>query len=237
MLEFTMALPVLLLLIFSCVQFAQLWIARLVTNYAAYCAARAALVTVCDESGPSSDNDSWPTRDELPYEGLKDQFTHLGSIGLGYDGHARSEAGWAAAKAAEQVCAWTILGAANIQMKDMKIPGWGRIPGTDATERKIRTTISFQKWNVEATVENDFALVMPIIGPVIAWGMNPWDEEKPWDEQGADPTDNSHRLLDKVQYPHIRIISKVSMSKPYRTEIAAGNWKGSPAGGGAMTGW
>ena len=232
-----MALPVLLLLIFTCVQLAQLWIARLVTNYAAFCAARAALVTVVDESGPSSDNDSWPTRDELPYEGLKDQFTHLGSIGLGYDGRAKSEAGWAAAKAAEGVCAWTVLGAAGLDMKDHKIPGWGRIPGTDAAERKVRTTVSFQNWNVEAVVENDFALVMPIIGPVIAWGMNPWDEEKPWSEQGKDPTDDSHRLLDKVQYPHIRLVSKVSMSKPYRTDIAAGNWKGSPPGGGAMTGW
>jgi hypothetical protein len=237
MLEFTMALPLLLLLLFGCVQFAQLWMARLMTNYAAFCAARAALVTVVDEAGPSSSNDSWPTQQELPYEGLKDPFTKLGSIGLGMQGFAKSEAQWAGSKAAQQVCAWTILGGSGLTLNDMNIPGWGKIPGTDASERKVRTVVKFSNWNVEATVENDFALIMPVIGPVIAWGVNPWDEEKPWAEQTKDPTDDAHRFLDKSPYPHIRITAKVTLPKPYRTIIAAGNWKGTPPPPGLASGW
>ena len=237
MLEFTMALPILLLLICGSVQFAQLWMARLVTEYAAYCAARGALVTVCDEKGPSTDNESWPTMDEMPYEGLNDAYTKNGSIGLGYHGFAKSESGWAGCKAAEQVCAWSVLGAAGSAMKDLQIPNWGKIPGSDAADRKVRAVVKFNNWNVEATVEQDFALVMPIVGPAIAWGMNPWDEDKPWEEQSKDPTDDAHRKLDKTPYPHVRIKAMVSLPKPYLTVIAAGNWIGVPPGGGAMTGW
>ena len=32
------------------------------------------------------------------------------------------------------------------------------MPGTDAAERKVRARVRFQNWNVEATVEQDFAL-------------------------------------------------------------------------------
>ncbi len=233
-----MALPLLLLLICACVQFAQLWMARLVTEYAAYCAARAGLVTVTDEGGPSQNNDSWPVSDELAYDGLQDAFTKLGSIGNGFSGFARSEATWAGCKAAQQVCAWSILGGGStLGIKDLNIPNWGRIPGSDAAERKARAVVKFDNWNVEATVEQDFALVMPIVGPVIAWGMNPWDEDRPWAEQNKDPTDDAHRTLDKTPYPHIRLKATVTLPKPYKTVIASGNWRGSPPGGGVKTGW
>jgi hypothetical protein len=230
LLEFTMAFPIVLMLILACVQFAHIWLAKLMTHYAAYCAARAALVTVCDESGPTSSNDSWPTREELPHEGFKDSFTRLGSIGLGRDGLAESEAEWAACQAAQEVCAWSVLGAAGVSLKDRKIPNWGRIPASDAVERKVRASIRVQNWNVEATVEQDFALVTPLVGPMIAWGMNPWDPEHPWGERKKDATDDAHRFRDKVGFPHIRIKATVVMPKPYRTDIATGNWKGTPAG-------
>ena len=237
MMEFVVAAPILLLLITACVQFAHLWLARLMTNYAAYSAARAALVTVCDQQGPSKNNDSWPTRDEMPYQGYQDAFTHLGSVAADRDGFAKSEADWAASEAAKIVCGWTVLGAAGQTMKDLRIPGWGNLPGTDAAERKVRAVVKFSQWNVTATVEQDFALVLPIVGPVIAWGMNPWDDEHPWAEQNKDGTDDAHRSLDRIGYPHVRIVSTVTMPKPYRTIIATGNWKGTPPGGGPHTGW
>lgn len=240
MMEFVIALPLLLLLICACVQFAHIWLARLLTNYAAYSAARAALVTVCDEQEPSRNNDSWPSRGappELSFAGLQEPFTHGNSIGAGFQGQARSEAGWAACQAAKRVCAWSVLGAAGVPTEDLRVPGWGRIPASDAVERKVRAVVQTRQWNVTATVEQDFALVMPVVGPVIAWGMNPWDEEKPWAEQTRDPTDDAHRQLDRVPYPHLRIRSSVTLPKPYRTIIAAGNWRGSPPGGGPQTGW
>ena len=49
MLEFVIAFPVILVLMLACIQFAHLWVARQVVHYAAYCAARAALVCRQDE--------------------------------------------------------------------------------------------------------------------------------------------------------------------------------------------
>ena len=45
MLEFSLALPLLLLLFFAVIQFTQLWLARVMVHYAAYNAARAMLVS------------------------------------------------------------------------------------------------------------------------------------------------------------------------------------------------
>jgi Flp pilus assembly protein TadG len=45
MLEFVMSFPLILILVFGCIQFAHLWVARQVVFYSSYCAARAALVS------------------------------------------------------------------------------------------------------------------------------------------------------------------------------------------------
>lgn len=42
--EFVVVMPILLLLIFGIIQFSTVWIARLMTRYAAFCAARTAIV-------------------------------------------------------------------------------------------------------------------------------------------------------------------------------------------------
>lgn len=44
MLEFVIAFPLVLTLMFGCIQFSEIWIARMVVQYGAYCAARSALV-------------------------------------------------------------------------------------------------------------------------------------------------------------------------------------------------
>jgi hypothetical protein len=162
-----------------------------------------------------------------------------GSVGAGRNGRAQSEAEWAACKAASEVCSWIVMGAVGADTsEDMEIPGWGDIPATDAVERKTRATIRFENWNVEAIVEHDFALIMPLVGPMIAWGMNPWDEEEPWKIQTKDATMDVHKSIDRVPYPHIRFREVVWMPKPYRTDIAAGNWDGYPSSADhAGTGW
>ena len=45
MLEFVLAFPLILALMLGCIQFAHIWMGRQVVNYAAFCAARAALVS------------------------------------------------------------------------------------------------------------------------------------------------------------------------------------------------
>lgn len=54
MLEFLVCFPVILMLILGAIQIAHVWLARIVVHYAAYCAARTALVSMDTEYLPAA---------------------------------------------------------------------------------------------------------------------------------------------------------------------------------------
>lgn len=183
MLETVLVLPLILTLILGAAQFAHMWMARQMVAYAAYCAARAALVCSDDEC-------------------------RLGQWTGGQTG-VRS----AGQQAAEQVCAWVVIGQGAGEPRK-QIPGWGEIPGSGSVRRKTQVRLEkLDPWNIKATVRFDFGLVMPIAGPVIGWAVNP----REWVERRADVTGNAHRYLDTVQYPHVRFEETAILSKPYVT--------------------
>lgn len=131
-------------------------------------------------------------------------------------------------QAAEQVCAWIIIGQAEGETQK-QIPGWGTIPGSGAVRRKTVVTVeALDKWNIKATVKFDFGLVIPIAGPMIAWLMNPWKEDSEWLEDRVDDTGNAHRFVDTVEYPHVRFEETVCLPKPFETlphmGIPSGGW-------------
>lgn len=150
MLEFVVVFPIVLVLVFGCIQFAQIWTARMVVHYAAFCAARAALV--CEES-------QYPT---VPLQ------------------------------AARQVCLLV-----NVD------------PDPAAVGAEVRAT---PKWNVTAVVSNKFSLITPIVGPILAWGMNPWDQAVRW----TTPL-KSEANTDSLGYPTITLTESVTLPKPYKT--------------------
>jgi hypothetical protein len=122
--------------------------------------------------------------------------------------------------AAEQVCSWICIGQAEGE-SPTAIAGWGNIKGSGAVGRKTKVTIRMiDDWNVEATVVFDFALITPIAGPIMGWGVNPWaDDGTRWGEQHADLSGNQHRTQDTVPYPHLRFTESVRMSKPAKTTV------------------
>ena len=173
-LEFVLAFPLILTLIMACMQFAHIWMGKQVVHYAAFCAARAALV--CE----------------------------------------RSEWQGAGQQAAEQVCAWVVNGMTEGET-DKTIPGWGEIPGSGGVGRKTRVTVDLVgEWNVKAVVEHDFALIIPIAGPMIGWLVNPWDSGSEYAEQRADDTGNTGDA-DSIRSPHIKFVETVYLPKPYVT--------------------
>jgi Flp pilus assembly protein TadG len=185
MLEFVLAFPLILVLLLACMQFAHMWMARQVVQYAAFAAARATLVCT------------------------------------------QAEYQQAAQQAAEQVCAWISIGVTAGE-KDKRVPGWGRIPGSGGVARKTRVRIeTVGRWNVRATVEHDFALVFPLVGPIIGWGVSPWDRTRAYAEQHADMTGNVGDT-ETVRYPHVRFTEKIVMTKPYvtlpRMGLPASGW-------------
>ncbi len=132
----------------------------------------------------------------------------------------RSEYRAAAQQAAEQVCAWIVKGH-RAGEADKVVPGWGPIPGSGAVGRKTRATVTERPWNVEAVVEHDFALIFPIVGPIIGWAVNPWRTGGEWLEQRADPTGNVG-AGDLINHPHIRFRERAILPKPYVTIVPSG---------------
>ena len=156
MLEFVIAFPLVLTLMFACIQFSQIWIARMVVHYGAFCAARSSLV--CKDNGNSD----------------------------------------APSKAAAQVCAllrqpWTVKSG-------------------DRNSTQIDSSTS---WNVTAKHNYTLSLITPIVGPIIAWGMNPWDDKSPWSVKSGSNKDD-------LGNPTIQLTESVTLPKPYKTMVDAG---------------
>jgi len=79
--EFVIVFPLLVVLLLGVFQFTHIWVARQVVHYGAYCAARAGLVTVCQEGGVPGAKSNWPRWQDLAYRGMENQFCQNGSIG------------------------------------------------------------------------------------------------------------------------------------------------------------
>jgi len=128
-----------------------------------------------------------------------------------------SEFNRAAEQAARQVCAWIVHGETAGEPAK-RIPGWGEIPGSGGAERKtrLRSVRNVGRWNIETTVEHDFALLFPLVGPMIGWALSPWGDGDEWQEKRADATGNIGGA-DAVRYPHIRFVETVVLPKPYVT--------------------
>ena len=158
MLEFVIAFPLVLVLMFACIQFSELWIARMVVHYGAFCAARSALVCTSDE----------------------------------YNG--------APAWAATNVCALL----------------WQ--PWPIASGNRNSTSVEDDPtWNVTATHNYTFSLITPIVGQIMAWGMNPWEPNALWQTTG-----NVNGHIDSLGYPTILLTETVTLPKPYKTMVTAG---------------
>ena len=151
MLEFVLAFPLVLVLMFACIQFAHLWVAKMVVHYAAFCAARSALVCTTGQ----------------------------------YSG--------APAQAAQNVCALL----------------WQSWPVGSANRTQTAVTDNPQ-WNVRAETKHIFSLITPLVGPIISWGMNPWDQNAPW----AAPQ-KSGANTDSLGFPTVTLTESVVLPKPY----------------------
>mgnify|MGYP003957263795 FL=1 len=123
-------------------------------------------------------------------------------------------------RAAEGVLAWICIGSATGD-EDVELPGVGTIPGSVGVHRKTRVSVTSESdWTVTAEVEFDFALITPIVGPIMAWGseaeaaedMPEWYVEEPADHLGSD---------DDVPLPHLTLRGRVTLPKPYVTVTRA----------------
>ena len=123
--------------------------------------------------------------------------------------------GGAAWQAAARVCSWIALSSPE-SGKEIEVPGWGKVPGSRNMESKVKLQLGTagDTWNPMVTVSFDFPLVMPIAGPIIARGMNPWADGRQWRIQHADATGDAHSG-EAMNYPYIRFTESAALVKPY----------------------
>ena len=153
MLEFVIAFPLVLVLMFACIQFAHLWVAKMVVHYAAFCAARSALVCTTDQY------DVYPPQ------------------------------------AARAVC------------DKLSQSSWAAGSG-ERTRTKVDPNPA---WNVTATTRHTFSLITPLVGPIIAWGMeDPGSEGIAWYIPPKPPAN-----IDSIGFPTIELVERVVLPKPY----------------------
>lgn len=179
LMEFVLAFPLVLTLMLAIIQFAHIAIARQVVHYAAYMAARVALVSHWDEA----------------------------------PGHAR--------EAAARICSAITLSESLVEYQQRIAAAGGDAAAFGAARRKTEAILSQHPdaWNITATVEHDFALIVPVVGAMIGRGLTLWGDGAL--QETPDPTGDMYMATDAVNYPHIRLNATVILPKPYRTVVRA----------------
>lgn len=155
----------------------------------------------------------WFARQVVQYAAYASARVLLSTPDQNYEEATRK--GGAAWKAAAQVCSWIAL-SQPAGSEEMKIPGWGKIPGSGGMEEKVKLELGTagDQWSPKVTVSFDFPLVMPIAGHIIARGMNPWQEGNEWQIQHADATGDAHSG-EPMNHPYIRFTESAALVKPY----------------------
>lgn len=209
LMECVLVLPLLTLLIFTIVQFALIWYAQIMTHYAAYNAARAALVYHPGEYRISDDK-----------KNITDRFK------------PQSGPCWSAAC---RTLAWVSssppwdkdsLGGEDGSV--YAIPGWyASIPNSAHIERQVRILPeSIEMTNapvVKVTIEFDYPLHVPVVGHMVAYIAN-LEEQYPssyeiwgWAPDAAGEAEAKKAVHDSMRVDFIRLKATAILPKLWRT--------------------
>lgn len=215
--ECVLVLPVLMLLIFAVVQFALLWYAQIMTHYAAYNAARAALVYHPGDYREVGEHDV-----------VKETFQP--HSGVCWDAACRTLS-WVSSSpgTAPSGCSW-------------EIPGWGCPPNSINIQSQVRINTSASRedvpfvWydsahqihtnstpSVVVRVDFDFPLTVPVIGRMIAYFEHVEDEHpSSWEVTGWSTTAEGAEAADAARHPvmkldYVTLHASCILPKPWST--------------------
>lgn len=185
LMEFLLVFPIIFLLVLSLLQFAQIWIARQITAYAAYCAARA---TLCSNSNPDDDK-TWAEN------AVKTACSWMCLAGLSTDDAEELE------EMAHDSLNWNKYHDLTDEVADddkiyrdvsaprtgeQNIPGWGSVPGSSSRRSRVTVTplTDVGEFATGVRVEFKFPLIFPLAGRIISWAANhPGSEPSTYDHE------------------------------------------------------
>lgn len=193
MMEFLLVMPLLFVLIMGVVQLAHIWTARMVTHYAAFCAARATLTT-----------------------NEKLSLLALGKVGPVYEA-AQRVCAWAVfsdnGEWEGEVAGWgKIPHSAELEQRVRVVPRIGPMPLGGRTVGA--------PWLAGATVEFDFPLLIPVAGTMLGWLGYPSRTEAELDASDYRPVSGWTGEKEHGDYgrPYLTLTETVWLPKPYSTE-------------------
>ena len=217
LMETVLVLPILTTFMFAIVQFALIWYAQLMTHYAAYNAARAALV----------------------YHPSEYRTTESGAIAAKFQ--ERAGVCWQAAVRTLAPISFSPEGGNS----SLTIPGWwpltdGVVPYSSYIREQVRMHVAADGVEpceegdgyVKACVDFDFPLVVPVMGKMIAAFQHGYDAavettrnpaENDWEAWGWNPPDEVRGKTDAARGGHpmktdyMTLHAYCILPKPYAT--------------------
>lgn len=186
LMESVICLPVLLLFSLGVAQFAHLWYCRTIVNYAAFCAARAAV------TAPAGGEQAQARRAaEIVCAPIV--FTNpQNGIDFGLPG---------------------ITPASRGADSGTPIPGSGSINGGDRTILNVAVAVT-ARHNVRATVTFGVPLLFPLAGPVIGKTMELFNGYS-YAPSAGDGPGGIYQLVSRRDFPRIIMTEQVYMAKPF----------------------
>jgi len=210
LMETVLVLPILTLLIFAIVQFALIWYAQIMTQYAAYNAARATSVYHPGEYRISDE---------------KKRVTEKFMVRSGpcWDAACRTLA-WVSSSPA-----WDKARLGEGSSSEFAIPGWyAAIPNSSYIEQQVRIvyTNSVEMTNapvVRVTVEFDYPLHVPVIGHMLAY-FDKVEDDFPssyevwgWRPDAAGEIEAKSRVHKTMGIDYISLQATAILPKPWHT--------------------
>lgn len=221
LMECTLVLPLLTLLIFAIVQFALIWYARIMTQYAAYNAARAALVYHPGEYMTTN---------------LQGEVVFRTTSGVCFDA-ARRTLAWVSSSPA-----WQSSNGGNGSI--VGIPGWyDSIPNSSYIDQQVRIVRSESEEMkdspvIKVTVAFDCPLHVPVIGRMLAYFEKLEDKDpSSYEVWGWSPAAGGSTKLDNLRHgtmnvDYITLRATAILPKLWRTSRFARRPSDSAGGGG-----
>jgi len=204
LMECVLVLPILTLLVFAIVQFSLIWYAQIMTHYAAYNAARAALVYHPGEYRVTDAKDN-----------VTQKFKQTSGVC------------W---EAACRTLAW-VGNAPDGGESSFTVPGWwqgGAIPNSSHIRRQVRIIaaecsegLDKNAPAVKVAVEFDFPLHVPVIGRMLAY-FDKIDRPSRWDVAGWNPdpagiAELDSSLHESMKTDFVRLKAVAMMPKLWHT--------------------
>ena len=182
LMEFLLVFPIILLLVSMLLQFSQIWLARQITAYAAYCAARATLTASTSEESRVAKAAATSVCAWMCFAGLPTDASRTLSETTLNTHWTRFH------KLRTEVTDTDVMYADDgaPDSAEFTIPGLGSVPGSSSRNARVEVSVKQGGGSGDyaaVQVKFKFPLLFPLAGRIISWASSHPDETSTYDRK------------------------------------------------------